>query len=75
MTTTQSGAQTPAAPTRSTLFSDRRFQFTLAAFWIFSVARILVDRYSDQDFLSGLTTGLVTVAAVTLAWQFARARR
>ncbi|GAT70109.1 hypothetical protein PS9374_05789 [Planomonospora sphaerica] len=73
MTTTQSGS--PATPARSALFSDRRFQLTLAAFWILMAARTLVSRYADQDLLSGFLTGLFVVTAVALVWQFARARR
>ncbi|WP_449065605.1 hypothetical protein [Planomonospora algeriensis] len=75
MTATQPGSPTPAAPARSELFSDKRFQYALAAFFILSAARILVGRYSDQDFLSGFMTGLFIVSAVTLVWQFARGRR
>ncbi|MBG0814771.1 hypothetical protein [Planomonospora sp. ID82291] len=75
MTAAQPASSTPAAPARSALFSDRRFQYTFAAFWILSTARIIVGRYVDQDFLSGFLTGLFTVSAIALVWQFARGRR
>ncbi|MFC4060800.1 hypothetical protein ACFOWE_21065 [Planomonospora corallina] len=75
MTTAHSGSTTPATPARNALYSDRRFQYTLAAFFLLSLSNTLVRRHSDLDLLSGVLTGLFVVTAVSLAWQFGRARR